>query len=384
MHREKDACMTGDLKATGKAAGGKARAESLTAESRTEIAKKAAEVRWSQPQMPAPPTLKSIAYKRDEQSDVALQFDPAENEIWASQAQIAAVFGVIVPTINDHLKSLFRSQELEENVVLRKFRITAADGKAYLTSLYNLDAIIAVGYSVNSKEATRFRSWSSSIVKAYLEQGYVINDKALRESPEKLNKLAAEIRALRSSEKQVYAKVRECFKVSSSDYDPSARQVRTFYALLQDKFHHAVTGMTGSKLVLDRADHREPKMGLRSLGNESPTVADATTSKNYLREDELYRLHLLSEQFLLYAESTALSGRKMTMKSLHEQLDRLLTLNDYPVFDGYKDYIKEEAVRHAKAELGLYKKRMKIESLGITYDEEALAYGEYDEFLMGA
>jgi hypothetical protein len=373
-----------DDEISGKAIGGKARAESLTAEQRADIARKAAEARWSKPQEPKAiaPSLTKIAYDRDDSTTVELEFQPGENEIWATQAQIADIFQVTVPTINEHLKNLLKAGELDETSVIRKFRITASDGKGYLTSHYNLDAIIAVGYRVSSKEATKFRQWSSKIVRSYLEQGYVINEKALRESPEKLNKLAAEIRALRSSEKQVYAKVRECFKVSSSDYDPSARQVKTFYALLQDKLHHAVTGLTSSKLILDRADHRETSMGLRSMEGAKPTFDDAKTGKNYLREDELYRLHLLSEQFLLYAESTALAGRKMTMKSLHDQLDRLLVLNDYPVFDGYKDYIKDEAIKHAKVELGLYKKRLKIEAMGVEYDEEALAYGEYDDLLM--
>jgi hypothetical protein len=217
---------------------------------------------------------------------------------------------------------------------------------------------------------------------AYVEQGYVINEKALRKSPDKLNKLAAELRALRSEEKQIYAKVRECFKISSSDYDPKSKEVRSFYALLQDKFHHAVTGQTASKIILDRADHREENMGMDSFTGNNVTLQDAKTGKNYLKSDELYRLHLLSEQFLLYAESTALAGKNMTMNSLHKQLDKLLTLNDYPIFSGYKDFLKNDAERHAKAEITLYRKRLKIESLGIEYDEEALALGEYDDILI--
>ncbi|KQW63357.1 hypothetical protein ASD02_00715 [Ensifer sp. Root1252] len=329
------------------------------------------------------PTLASITYERDGKPTTELHYEAAENEIWATQAQIADVFGVTVPTINEHLKNLVKSEELDEDSVVRKFRITAADGKSYLTALYSLDAIIAVGYRVSSKEATRFRSWSSKIVRTYLEQGYVLNEKALRESPDKLNKLAAEVRAIRASEKQVYAKVRECFRISASDYHPEAGEVRRFYILLQEKFHHAVTGMTSSKIVLDRADHTQENVGLQTMTGKNPTIADVETGKNYLRQEELYRLHLLSEQFLLYAESTALAKRKMTMSSLHQQLDRLLTLNDYPVFDGYKDYIKDEAIKHARQELIYYRKRKKLEAMGIKYDPEALAYGEYDDILMG-
>ena len=242
--------------------------------------------------------------------------------------------------------------------------------------------MISVGYRVNSKAATRFRQWATGTIKAFIEQGYVINDKALRESPEKLNKLAAKLRALRSEEKQVYAKVRECFKIGSSDYDPSSEEVRKFYGLLQDKFHHAITGQTASKIVLDRADHLAESMGVQTYSGKEPTLTEAGVGKNYLESEELYRIHLLSEQFLLYAESRALAGQRMTMKSLHAQLDRLLTLNDYPVFEGYKDYLKADADRHARQEMTLYKKRRKIEALGIEYDEEALAAGEYDDILI--
>jgi hypothetical protein len=247
---------------------------------------------------------------------------------------------------------------------------------------YNLDMILSVGYRVSSKRATAFRQWTTQTLRAYLDQGYVINEKALRDSPAKLNQLAAQIRALRSEEKQVYAKVRECFKISSSDFDSESSVVRSFYALLQDKFHHAVTGSTAAKLIMDRAHHTAVNMGLHTLKGSAPTLADAIAGKNYLTSDDLYRLHMLSEQFLLYAESTSLAGKKMTMESLHRQLDRLLTLNDYPVFEGYKDYIKDQAMQHARIEYGQYKKRLKIEALGLQYDEDAFASGEYDGLLL--
>ncbi|MNN49290.1 hypothetical protein D3C81_1638080 [compost metagenome] len=140
--------------------------------------------------------------------------------------------------------------------------------------------------------------------------------------------------------------------------------------------------MTSSKLILDRASHHADNMGMQTIKGGAPTLEEARTGKNYLNNEELYRLHLLSEQFMLYAESTALTKRPMTMDSLHGKLDALLVFNDYPVFSGYEDYIKEEAISHARQELGLYKKRKKIESLGYEYDEESLAAGEYDELLI--
>lgn len=310
---------------------------------------------------------------------IQFRLDPGTETIWATQSQIASLFDTDISGVSRHLKNIFEDGELEPDSNLQKMQIA---GSAKPVTLYSLDAVISVGYRVNSKAATRFRQWGTRTIKAFIEQGYVINDRALRDSPEKLNKLAAELRALRSEEKNVYAKVRECFAVGSSDYMPSSQQAKTFFALLQDKFLHAITGQTASKIVMDRANHHEDNMGVQTFSGKIPTLAEAKIGKNYLDNEELYRLHLLSEQFLLYAESRALAGQKMTMKSLHDQLDRLLTLNDYPVFNGYKDFLREQAISHAKRELGLLRKRLKIEELGIDYDEEALAAGEYDELLI--
>lgn len=310
---------------------------------------------------------------------VDFRLDTETESIWATQAQMAKLFETTQQTISYHLANVWRDGELDENNNTKKVGI---DGSKKPVTVHSLDAIISVGYRVNSLKATRFRQWATSTIKAFIEQGYVINDKALRESPEKLNKLAAEIRALRAGEKNVFAKVRECFKVSASDYEPSSKEIGKFYALLQEKFHHAVTLQTSSKLKLDRANHREKNMGLQTFDGKAPTIKDASVGKNYLYPDELYKLYLLSEQFLLFAESTALAGRNMTMASLHRQLDRLLELNDYPVFEGWKDYLKETAERHVRQEMILYKKRLKIESMGIEYDEESLAAGEYDDILI--
>jgi hypothetical protein len=328
--------------------------------------------------------LEPVNYDNGTKNGVDLSLSAETRNIWATQEQIAKLFGRDKTVISKHITNVFRDGELEENSVVANFATTAADGKVYQVDHYNLDMIISVGYRVSSPKATAFRKWATNIIRTYLEQGYVIDEKALRDSPEKLNKLAAEIRALRSSEKHVYAKVRDCFKVSSSDYDPSAKEVRKFYALLQDKFHHAVTGMTSSKLILDRADHEDENLGLLTMDGNEPTLKDAQVGKNYLKPEELYRLHLLSEQFLLFAESTALMQKKMTMQSLHDQLDRLLTLNNYDVFGGYTDFIKHEAMRHAQIEFDLYKQRRKVEKAGLSYDHISFMLGEYDHILEDA
>ncbi|KAB7702893.1 RhuM family protein [Plesiomonas shigelloides] len=302
-------------------------------------------------------------------------------EIWATLHEIAQLYGITKETVIYHLKNIYAEDELDESSTTKDFLVVQNEGNRKINrriSHYNLDAILSVGYRTNARQATEFRKWATQTLRAYLEQGYVINETLLRRSPERVNELAAKVRAIRAEEGQVYAKVRECFKISASDYDPRSQEVRSFYALLQDKFHHAITGMTSSKLILDRANHTDDNMGLYSINGTFPTKKEIQTGKNYLRPEELYRLHLLSEQFLLYAESTALSGKKMTMASLHHQLDRLLTLNDYDVLDGYSDYLKDQALQHAEQEFELYKKRIHIEKHGYIYDEESLALGEYD------
>lgn len=319
--------------------------------------------------------------EKGEIDPIDFRLDADTQSIWATQAQMAALFDTVQQNISYHLGKVFEEGELDEGSNTKKVGIA---GSTKPVTVYSLDAVISVGYRVNSKAATKFRQWATQTIKAFIEQGYVINEKVLRDSPEKLNKLAAQLRALRSEEKQVYAKVRECFKIGSSDYDPSSKEVKKFYALLQDKFHHAITGMEGAKLIMDRVNHRDHHMGVQTFEGKEPTLKEATTAKNLLDKEELYRLHILSEQFLLYAEATALAGRRMTMASLHKQLDRLLELNDYPVFEGWKVFLKDEAERHAKQELTLYKKRMKIEAMGIQYDEDALADGEYDDILLGS
>ena len=310
---------------------------------------------------------------------ITFRLDAGTETIWATQAQIADLFGTKQPNVSTHLKNIFEDGELKAESNINKFNIA---GSTKPVTAYSLDTVISVGYRVNSKAATRFRQWATQTLKAYIEEGYVLNDRALRESPEKLNKLAAKLRALRSEEKQIYAKVRECFKISASDYQPSSQQVKTFYALLQDRFHFAVTGTTGSKLIMDRADHHENNMGVQTFKGKDPIASEVIVGKNYLSNDELYRLHLLSEQFLLFAEASALRGNKMTMSTLHDKLDRLLEVNDYPVFEGWRNFNAETAKKHAKAELALYKKRKKIEAMGVAYDEELLAAGEYDDILI--
>ncbi|MER8708337.1 virulence RhuM family protein [Mesorhizobium sp. M1088] len=174
---------------------------------------------------------------------------------------MAELFGVSLKTISEHLQNLFKSGELSEETVLRKSRITAADGKAYLTSLYDLNAIIAVGYKVNSKKAAEFRKWSATVLKGYIQDGYALNGKRLNSDPRALLKLAREVRAIRTSETNLYTQVRETFAECSTDYDQDDPAARTFFATSQDSFHFAASEQTAVQIIMSRADATKPKHG---------------------------------------------------------------------------------------------------------------------------
>jgi hypothetical protein len=299
-----------------------------------------------------------LVHFREGAQDIQFNIDVTSETVWATQQQISELFGVDRTAIAKHLQNIFSDKELAEISVCAKIAQTAADGKTYQVQHYNLDAILSVGYRVSSAKATRFRQWANQTLRAYIVDGYVLNESRLRDDPAALRKLAAKIRELRSEEKTVYAQVRECFKISASDYDKESAMVRSFYAKIQDKFLFAVTGKTASELIIYRADHKLDQMGLQTVSGNFPTLQDASTGKNYLQEDEIYTLHILCEQFLLYAESKAIRGQTMTMRELTEKLDALLQINEYPVFRAYGDYLKPKAMQHAQVELALYSRRM--------------------------
>jgi hypothetical protein len=274
---------------------------------------------------------------------------------------MATLFGRDTKTINYHLKTIFQEGELEEASVISKFEITAEDGKKYKTLHYNLDAILAVGFRASSRKAIKFRKWASSVLRAYIVEGYALNEARLADDTNALQKLAAQVRRLRSGEKVIYEKVRECFRIVASDYSASSPHTKSFYARLQDSFLYAITGQTSAQVILARADHRQDLMGLTSTKSGYPTLADATIGKNYLATNELYGLHILCEQFLLFAESAAVRGKTLTMTALSKAFDDLLKVQGHPVFQGYKTALRAIAEKHARKELGAYKQRMRLE-----------------------
>lgn len=288
-----------------------------------------------------------------ENAPIDFNVDWSHETVWATQRQMADLFGKDVNTIGEHLGNLFDSGEFAREATARNFRVVRLEGGRSVSreiEHYNLDVVLVVGYRVNGTRAAEFRKWANGVLKRYITEGFALNEDRLRQDPEALRKLAADVRALRSEEISIYEAVRDCFKIASTDYNKDDPAVRSFYAKLQDKFLFAITGKTASQLIMDRADASKHNMGVMATKKDLPTLQEAKVGKNYLQREEIYILHILCEQFLLYAESKALRGKSMTMDELAKKLDALLETNEYAVFPGYRDYLKDQAMRHAEIE----------------------------------
>ncbi len=261
-----------------------------------------------------------------------------EESFWLTQKRMADLFEVTVPTINEHLKNVFKTGELVEDLVIRKFRITADDGKSYLTSFYNLDAIIAVGYRVNSRQATQFRIWATSVLREFIIKGYVLDDERLklnkRFGKDYFDELLERIREIRASERRFYLKITDIYEQCSIDYSKDAEVTQTFFKTVQNKLHWAITGKTAAEIVRARADASKPNMGLQTWKNAPDgkiLKSDVSIAKNYMHEDEIKGLERVVPMYLDYAENQAARQIPMRMTDWVEKLDAFLTFNEYEI-----------------------------------------------------
>lgn len=262
-----------------------------------------------------------------------------ENEtFWLTQKKLAELFSVEVNTINYHLKEIFKTKELEENSVIRKIRITANDGKKYMTNFYNLDAIIAVGYRVNSYSATQFRIWATNTLKEFIIKGFVLDSERLKQGKnfgeDYFDELLEKIREIRASERRFYQKITDIYAQGSIDYDPKAPQTQLFYQTVQNKLHWAITGYTASEIISKRANANLPNMGLTSWKNALKgkiLKSDINIAKNYLTEKELKDLEEIVSMYLDYAENQAKRKILMKMNDWIQKLDSFLSFNEYGV-----------------------------------------------------
>jgi hypothetical protein len=243
-----------------------------------------------------------------------------ENEtVWLTQKLMANLFHSSKQNIGQHLKNIFSEGELDEHSVVKKFFTTAADGKKYHTTFYNLDAIISVGYRIQSHVATRFRQWATKHIREYIVKGFVLDDERLKNPDlpfDYFDELLRRIQDIRTSEKRFYQKITDIY-ATSVDYDPTLETSITFFKTVQNKLHWAITGQTAAEIIKDRANASLPNMGLTSFRGSKPRKQDVTIAKNYLNEAELLALNNLVEQYLVFAEGQAMRRIPMTIKTLY-------------------------------------------------------------------
>ena len=281
--------------------------------------------------------------------------------IWLTQKLMAALFDVTIPTVNEHLKNIFASGELQQDSVIRKFRTTAADGKNYNTNFYNIDAIISVGYRVNSKRATQFRQWATQVLREFAVKGYVLDRKRMENGSflgeDYFERLLEEIREIRLSERRFYQKITDIY-ATSVDYNKDAPTTREFFAKVQNKLHFAIHGHTAAELIMRRADSNKEQMGLTSW-EYSPDgkilKTDVSVAKNYLSQDELESLGRIVNSYLELAEERARRKIPMTMEDWAKRLDLFLEFDDRDILRDSGKVTAQIAKEFAESEFEKYR-----------------------------
>lgn len=295
--------------------------------------------------------------------------------IWLTQKRIAQLFGVGVPAISKHLKNIFESGELQEELVISILENTTVHGavadktQTKLVKYYNLDAVISVGYRVNSAQATQFRIWATQLIKNYIIKGFAMDDERLKNGrffgKDYFKELLERVRSIRASERRIYQQITDIFAECSIDYDPKSETTRLFYAHVQDKFHFAITGYTAAEIIALKADANQPLMGMTTYKN-APSgrvlKSDTTVAKNYLSEDEIKKLERAVSSFFDYIEGIIERRNTFTMEAFAESVNKFLAFNEYQVLEGYGSVSRKVAEQKAHAEYEQFNKQQKIES----------------------
>ena len=300
--------------------------------------------------------------------DVTLKVLLQDETIWLTQKMMAELFDVGVPAINKHLTNIFESNELDENSVISILETTAADGKNYKTKFYNLDAVISVGYRVNSAKATQFRIWATKTLKDYIIKGFVLDDNRLKQGEAVFGKdyfkeLLERVRSIRASERRIYQQITDIFAECSIDYDPKAEITKNFYAMVQNKFHFAITGKTAAEIIYKNANASKKNMGLTTWKNapEGRIIkTDTTIAKNYLQEKQIKQLERTVTGYFDYIENLIERENTFTMDGLANSVDKFLNFNEFKVLDGKGKITHKRAVSKAGAEYDNFNKTQKI------------------------
>ena len=301
-----------------------------------------------------------------------------DETFWLTQVGMAELFDSSKSNISEHLSHIFEEEELDKGSCMRKFGISEFSTKP--TNFYNLDAIIAVGYRVNSKKATRFRQWATKTLKEYIQKGFVLNDDLMKNGrpfgKDYFDELLERIREIRASERRAYQKIADVFEQCSYDYDKNSDTTKAFYAFVQNKLHYAVTGKTAAELISERATLDSPTMGLttwKGAPDGKILKSDTLVAKNYLNEKELSRLNRLVTMFIDYAELMAEDEQLMSMQDWMNETDRFLTNNRRKVLDGKEGISREAAAKKVGAIYDEFRKKQDLEYIS-EFDRQMAKY----------
>ena len=301
-----------------------------------------------------------------------------DETFWLTQVGMAELFDSSKSNISEHLSHIFEEEELDKGSCMRKFGISEFSTKP--TNFYNLDAIIAVGYRVNSKKATRFRQWATKTLKEYIQKGFVLNDDLMKNGrpfgKDYFDELLERIREIRASERRAYQKIADVFEQCSYDYDKNSETTKAFYAFVQNKLHYAVTGKTAAELISERATLDSPTMGLttwKGAPDGKILKSDTLVAKNYLNEKELSRLNRLVTMFIDYAELMAEDEQLMSMQDWLNETDRFLTNNRRKVLDGKGRISREAATKKVGAIYDQFRKKQDAEYIS-EFDRQTEKY----------
>ena len=293
--------------------------------------------------------------------------------IWLSQKLMAELFQTTTDNISLHLKNIYSDEELIEAATTEDFSVVQNEADRLVRrklKFYNLDAIIAVGYRVNSKRATQFRIWATQILKEYIKKGFVMDDERLKLGEQTFGQdyfqeLLERVRSIRASERRIYQQITDIFAECSVDYDPKSDTTQNFYAMVQNKFHFAITGHTAAEIICEKADHKVLNMGLQTWKN-APSgrvlSSDVTVAKNYLSESEIKKLERTISGFFDYIENIIENRVQMTMQDMAQSVDKFLAFNEYKILDGKGRISKTHADEKALTEYKEFNKTQKIES----------------------
>ena len=302
-----------------------------------------------------------LIYKNSE-GNVIVDAIFKDETLWLTQKGMSKVFDCTIDNISLHLKNIFKDNELDEKLVVENSSITASDGKNYKTKIYNLDAIIAVGYRVNSKKATEFRIWATRVLKEYMIKGFALNDERFirgnKYDAKYFDELLERIKTIRVSERMSYQKITDLFIETSTDYNPKSEEAYTFFKIVQNKLHYAVSGHTAAELIYTRANSKKENMGLTNW-KKSPNGLiykyDVSVAKNYLNEEELKKLNDLTNIFLVFAEDEAKERHIMTVQDWINATDDLLKFRRKKVLSNSGNISHKDAIEKAESEYEKYR-----------------------------